>query len=223
MTKYGIKRVLITGATGMVGGFVLKQLLIDPSVEEVISIGRRKSGVTDEKLTEIIHSDFLKFSPVKDKLKGIDVCIYCLGVYQPHVSKEQFFEVTCDYQKALTDVLEKSSTDLTFVLFGAQGADPSGKSKVTFAKGKGRAEKQLMKTVFPKKYIFRPGYIHPTGERKPGGFVHTLLSPLAKAIYKFFPSMGIDDRDLARAMVDTGLTGTREPDTYENKDIREMI
>lgn len=223
MTKYGINRVLITGATGMVGGFVLKQLLTDPSVEEVISIGRRETGIKDDKLREIIHPDFLSFSGIEDQLTGIDVCIYCLGVYQPHVSKEKFFEITCNYQKALTDVLEKTSPDLTFVLFSAQGADPVGNSKVTFARGKGQAEKQLSETVFPKKYIFRPGYIHPTGKKRPEGFMYKIMLPLAALLYKFFPSMGIDDRDLARAMVKTGLEGTKEPATYENKQIRYMM
>lgn len=223
MTKFGIKRVLLTGATGMVGGFVLKELLVDNSVEEIVSIGRKETGIKNEKLKEIIHPDFLSFSGIKDELKGIDVCIYCLGVYQPHVTKEQFFRITCDYQKALTDVLEETSPGLTFVLFGAQGADPTEKSRVTFAKGKGTAERLLMETVFPRKYIFRPGYIHPTGGKKPGGFVHTLLSPLSRLVYKIYPPIGIDDRALARAMARTGLDGIIEPAVFENKEIRKMV
>lgn len=219
------KTILILGATGMVGSFVLKELLNDRSVSKIISIGRRKTGIESEKLVEILHTNFLDFSDLKKDLKGIDVCFYCIGVYQNMVSKKDFYKITCDYQKALTDVLEETSPNLTFVLFSASGADVSEKSRVTFSRAKGTAENLLKKTVFPKKYIFRPGYIHPTGDKKPSGMIYTLLLPLAGMVFKLFPNFGIEDKDLAFAMVSVGLDESLWSNTsaLENRDIKKLV
>lgn len=214
------KKALLTGATGMVGSQVLSLLLGDPSVGKVLSVGRRKTGRQDPKLQEVVHSDFLDFSGLMAELIGIDVCFYCLGVYQGQVSKEAFYEITCDYQKALTDVLEEASPEATFVLFGASGADTAGKSWATFAKAKGRAENLLNGTAFPRKYLFRPGYIHPTGERQPAGWSYKLMVPLAGGLMTLFPNIGITDFALAKAMVATGLNGDLPSTVFSNQMIK---
>jgi len=216
------KTVLMTGATGMVGGQVLDLLLDHPEVGKVVSIGRRGAGVTHPKLREIVHADFLDLSPLEAKLAGIDVCFHCLGVYQGQVSKDAFFEITCDYQKALTDTLAKASPEATFVLFGAQGADPSEKSPALFARAKGRAETLLHAAGFPKTYIFRPGYIQPTGPRRPSGLAYTVLLPVATALFKVFPGIGVSDRQLALAMVRTGLEAEAPAGTFANPEIRRI-
>ncbi len=217
------KTILLTGATGMVGYWVLKEVLNNDAVTKVISIGRRKSGVEHKKLTEVLHDNFLDFSPLKEQLAGIDLCIYCIGVYQGQVPKDKFFEITCDYQKALTDVLQTSSPQLTFVLFGASGADPTEKSRALFAKAKGRAEALLNATSFPKKYIFRPGYIHPTGTKKPSGMAYKIVSPIGGGLLKLFPGMGILDRELARVMVQVGLVGEEPSRIFSNVEMKEIL
>lgn len=214
------KTVLLTGATGMVGGQVLRQLLERPDVGTVISVGRRETGVRHGKLREIVHADFGDFSSLRPALSGIDVCFHCLGVYQGQVSKQAFEAITCDYQKALTDVLAEASPQATFVLFGASGADPSEKSGATFARFKGRAEALLQATGFPRKYIFRPGYIHPTGTRKPAGLAYSLTRPLLTVLFGLFPAIGIADRDLAKAMVMTGMAARDESRVFDNRAIR---
>lgn len=216
------KTVLLTGATGMVGGQVLDLLLEHPDVERVVAIGRRKTSVSDAKLREIVHADFLDLSAVKADLAGVDVCFHCLGVYQGQVPNEAFFEITCDYQQALTDTLAAASPQATFVLFGASGADPSEQSRAWFALAKGRAENLLNETGFPKKYIFRPGYIHPTGARRPAGLLYTLLLPVAGALFKVFPPIGIRDRDLARAMISVGIAATRDSQVFSHRVIRQI-
>jgi len=105
----------------MVGQRVLSLLLESSNVDSILYIGRRKTGVEHSILTELILSEFLNIAELKDELVGIDACIHCLGVYQ----------------KALTNVLEETSPNLTFCLFGAAGADPSEESSITFAKAKG--------------------------------------------------------------------------------------
>ena len=217
------KTVLITGATGMVGSQVLDLLLADPGVDRIVSISRRRTGVHQTKLDEIVHADFLDFGGLEAEMTGLDLCIYCLGVYQGQVPKDAFFEITCDYQKALTDVLGRVSPDATFVLFGAQGADPTEASRATFARAKGRAENLLTETGFPKKYILRPGYIHPTGSKTPVGVLYRLLSRIGGPLLRFFPNLGITDRDLARALVSVGMTGDGSTRVLENRDIRDVV
>lgn len=215
--------VLITGATGMVGQHTLTFLLQDSNVTSVLSIGRRKTGIEHPKLSEVILGDFLKITELKDQLSNLDACIHCLGVYQNQVSKEDFFKITCDYQKALTDVLEQTSPDLTFCLFGATGADPTEKSSVTFAKAKGRAENLLAETSFPKKYVFRAGYIKPTGTRQPSGWMYKIAIPLSNVAFRLFPKMGITDADLAKAMVYLAVNPNLESQVFENSEIKKVL
>ncbi|MGY0399903.1 MAG: NAD-dependent epimerase/dehydratase family protein [Ostreibacterium sp.] len=217
------KTVLITGSTGMVGSLVLKNLLENSAIDTIISIGRRRTGIEHKKLQEIVHTDFLDFSNLSAKLTNLDACFYCLGVYQNQVSKVHFLEITCDYQKALTDILQQSSPQLTFALFSASGADPTEKSRTLFAKGKGKAENLLNTTIFPEKYIFRPGYIHPTGNKKPSGLMYKMLLPVAAGLFKLFPSIGITDRDLAHIMVTLSLAAEHPSQVFSNLYMKQLI
>lgn len=216
-------KILITGATGMVGQHVLSQLLEHTEVCSVLSIGRSLTGIDHAKLTETELSDFLNINQLKHQLSDLDACIHCLGVYQNQVSKEDFYTITCDYQKALTEVLEETSPNLTFCLFGAKGSDPSGKSSITFAQAKGRAENLLNMTSFPKKYIFRPGYIKPTGNRQPAGWMYRLAIPISNVGFKLFPTIGISDADLAQAMVNLALKPKLTSQVFENSEIKELL
>ncbi|MDA0228635.1 MAG: NAD-dependent epimerase/dehydratase family protein [Proteobacteria bacterium] len=214
-------KVLLTGASGMVGRQVLAHLLAHPAVGEIVSIGRRQSGISDGKLREILHTDFLDLAPLASEFANIDVCFHCLAVYQSQVSKKAYFEITCDYQQALTDALSAASPAATFVLFGAQGARTDGKG-MPFARVKGQAESLLQATSFPRKYIFRPGHIQPTGKRKPPGWIYRLLVlPIMTKKFAKKPAIGITDSDLAKAMVKVGLAATDESEIFSNQMIRE--
>lgn len=215
------KTALITGATGMVGSKALRALLESEQISRVISISRNKTGIKNEKLEEIIRENFLDFSDLEEELKGVDICVYCLAVYQNQVSKDKYEEITCDYQKALTDVLEKSNPDATFVLFGAAGADPGGKSRMTFAKVKGQAENLLLETKFPVKHIFRPGFIYPTSKRRPPGILNNVILPVMRLMFKLFPSTGVYDYELGKALAQVAING-HEKIILENNDIRKL-
>ncbi|MEM6631159.1 MAG: NAD-dependent epimerase/dehydratase family protein [Bacteroidota bacterium] len=217
-----MKKALLTGATGMVGSQVLAVLMEEPSVASILSIGRRKTGRSHPKLREIVHDDFLNYTAVEEKLKDLDICIYCLATYQNQVSKEQYVEITCDYQKALTDVLEKVNPGITFVLFGAAGADPSEKSRISFARIKGRAETLLHQTPLTRKYIFRPGYIHPIGEIKPPGIMASVSRTIGGVVLQIAPALGLTNRELAEAMVKVSLDYPEHTKTFENKEIKAL-
>jgi uncharacterized protein YbjT (DUF2867 family) len=208
-------RVCLLGATGMVGSEVLTQCLNDDRVASILVIGRRSVGVQHDKITEIELENFLDFSSVEDKLADINVCIYCLGVYQAQVSKQQFWEITVDYLNALIKTLVKINYEVRFCLFSAQGASPSGKSPIRFAKAKGRAENILMASRLSEKYIFRPGFIMPGPERKSPSLGERLFRP----IYRLFPVFGIDAPDLATVMLKVGINGDQKT-IFENRDLR---
>ena len=207
-------KALILGATGMVGSQVLKHSLNNDAISGVISVGRRTTGVSHAKLKEIEHNDFLDFSTLSDELKQIDICFFCLGVYQTKVSKKKFWEITVDYQDALVRELEKTGSEITFCLFGAQGADPKERSPILFAKAKGRAERKLMESQLAKKYIFRPGFINPDKDSRSDIWVK-----LFQPIYWFLPFIGVDASELGQVMVSVGLNGN-EKTVLENRDIR---
>ena len=220
--KQTAAKVLLTGATGMVGSQVLQHLLASPAVDEIVSIGRRQTGQGNGKLREILHTDFLDLPPLATDLANIDACFHCLAVYQSQVSKKAYFQITCGYQQALTDALSAASPEATFVLFGAQGAKPDGKG-MPFARVKGEAENLLEATNFPRKYIFRPGHIQPTGKRKPPGMIYRLVAlPIMAKKFAKNPDIGVSDSDLAKAMVTVGLAATEESKIFSNEMIREI-
>jgi uncharacterized protein YbjT (DUF2867 family) len=209
-------KALILGATGMVGSEVLKACLASDQITNVLSIGRRKSGISHSKLKEMRHDNFLNFSSIQDVFIDVDVVYYCLGVYQNQVSKEEFWKITVDYQEALIRSLEKSAKEITFCLFSAQGADPKERMPILFAKAKGRAERKLIESRLAKKYIFRPGFINPDNGARSDIWVKLFLP-----IYRILPFIGIDASELGRAMVSVGLRGCDHP-ILENKDIKKV-
>ncbi len=210
-------KTLLTGATGMVGGEVLRYCLADDRITSVLSVGRRRSGLNDPKLIELEHDNFHDFSDIEDQFREAELCLYCIGVYQNAVPADKFWEVTCDYQAAFVASLERVAPGITFCLFGAQGADPSEKSWFRFAKAKGRAEKMLFDSKLARKYVFRPGFINPVRDI-PGQSSYKYMRP----IYRLFPGLGIDADKLAKVMVDTGITGA-DQHVFENGEMRGLV
>ena len=141
--------------------------------------------------------------------------LYCLGVYQAHVSKERFWEVTVDYLKALIDAFERANKDVRFCLFSAHGASTSEKSPIRFAKAKGRAENLLMASDLAEKFIFRPGYILPGPKNKNT----TLSARLIEPIFALIPAIGIAAPELARVMVGVAMN-RHDLTVFENRDLR---
>ena len=202
----------------MVGIEVLHQCLADQSVTNVVVIGRRPSRITHEKLLEIKHENFLDFADIEPVLSDADICFYCLGVYQNRVSRDKFWEVTVGYLEALLRSLGQVNTGIVFSLFSTQGADTEENSWFLFGNAKGRAEKRLTESNLRTKYIFRPGFINPGIKSGMSGISLWLL----QLIYKIFPFIGIDAKDLAKAMVHVSLL-SHQATVFENRDIRKII
>ncbi len=213
-----LKNILIVGATGMIGGLILKKALQNENVEKVISISRKVSGIRDIKLIEIIHDNYLDYTQVESNFSDITIAFFCIGVYTGLVSREKFREITVDYAKAFADTLKKNSSDASLVFLSGMGADRSEKSKMIFAIDKGIAENYLLSKGFKNLYIFRPGYIYPVVPRIEPNILYKIYRFLYPILNILLPSTSITSEQLAGAMLAVGINGCDHV-TLENKDI----
>jgi len=221
----GQKRLVIVGATGMVGGYALRYALENPSAASVTSIGRRKLGISHPKLKEVVHRDFADCSALADTLSGQDAAIFCLGTYTGSVSDAELRTITVNYTVEFARVLRLSSPDAAFSFLSGNGADPTGRSRLAFARYKGEAETALLAAGFPRVYLFRPAYIYPVEPRKEPNFSYRLMRAIYPAFRVLFPNQVIQADELAEAMVDVVVRGAAERRTLvlENRDIRAMV
>jgi uncharacterized protein YbjT (DUF2867 family) len=208
----------------MVGEYALRYALENPAVGRATSIGRRKPGISHPKLTDVLHRDFADCSALAETLSGQDAAVFCLGAYTGAVSDAQLRTITVDYPIEFARVLRCSSPDAVFSLLSGSGADPTGRSRMPFARYKGEAENALLASGFAHVYLFRPAYIYPVEPRKEPNFKYRLLRAIYPAFRLLFPNQVIRADDLARAMVDVTVRQTAEQrgPIFENRDIRAM-
>jgi uncharacterized protein YbjT (DUF2867 family) len=220
-----MKRLVIVGATGMVGGCALRYALDQPEVEHVTSVGRRKIGISHFKLSEVLHPDFTDCTALEGTLTGQDGVVFCLGTYTGAVADAQLRKITVDYTVEFARVLQGSSPDAAFSFLSGNGADPTGRSRMAFARYKGEAEKAVIAAGFPRVYIFRPAYIYPVEPRTEPNLSYRVLRWIYPAFRVAFPALVIRSDDLSRAMVDVVVhrTGERQSVVFENRDIQALV
>jgi uncharacterized protein YbjT (DUF2867 family) len=219
-----MRRLVIVGATGMVGGYALRYALEHATVDRVTVIGRKTLGISHPKLTEVVHRDFGDCSALAVALSNQDAAVFCLGAYTGSVSDAELRTITASYPIEFARVLRTSSPAAAFSFLSGSGADPTGRSRMAFARYKGEAEKALLAAGFPGVYIFRPAYIYPVEPRKEPNFTYRLLRAIYPVFQVLFPNQVIRADDLARAMVDVVVRVAQEPQSlvFENRDIRAM-
>src|SRR5208283_5315358 len=154
-------RVVLFGASGMVGQGVLRECLLDPEVTNVFSIVRSGTGQQHAKLREIVHQNFLDYSSIESELSGLDACFFCLGVSSAGMSEENYRRVTYDFTLAAARTLAKLNPNLTFIYVSGMGTDSSEHGRVMWARVKGQTENALLRLPFKAAYMLRPAYIQP--------------------------------------------------------------
>jgi len=221
----GQKNLVIVGASGMVGGYALRYALDHPAVGHATTIGRRKIGISHPKLQDVLHPDFADCSALTEVLSNQHAAVFCLGAYTGAVPDTELRTITVDYTIKFARVLRGSSPDAAFAFLSGSGADPTGRSRMSFARYKGEAENALLAAGFPHVYVFRPAYIYPVEPRREPNFSYRLLRAIYPAFRVVFPNQVIPADDLARAMVDVAVRGTdqRPGPVYENRDIRAIV
>jgi uncharacterized protein YbjT (DUF2867 family) len=189
----------------------------------VVSVNRKDLGIAHPKRTEVLHPDFAECSALAETLSGQDAAVFCLGTYTGVVSDPELRKVTVAYAVEFARVLRASSPEATFTFLSGNGADPTGRSRIAFARYKGAAEKVLLEAGFPHVYILRPAYIYPVTPRKEP----TLSYRLFRVLYPAFRLFGLAVRsdDLGRVMVDVSVQEAKEPPNLilENRDILSMV
>jgi uncharacterized protein YbjT (DUF2867 family) len=221
----GQKRLVIVGATGMVGRYALRYALDNSTVRSVTSIGRRKLDISHPKLNQVMHANFADCSALAEALSGQDAAIYCLGAYTGAVSDAELRAITVDYTIEFARVLRISSPEAAFSFLSGSGADPTGRSQMAFARYKGEAENALLAAGFLRVYIFRPAYIYPVEQRKEPTFSYRIMRAIYPAFRVLFPNQAIRADDLAQGMVHGVVQKTAAPEStiFENRDIRAMV
>ena len=152
-------KIIIYGATGMVGQGVLRECLLDPRVDGVLSVARRPGGQQHPKLKELVRPDLTDYSGVEDQLAGYDACFFTLGVSSAGMSEPDYTKVTYDLTMAAAKAIARASPNLTFIYVSGQGTDSSEKGGSMWARVKGKTENDLIKMSFKGAYMFRPGAI----------------------------------------------------------------
>jgi uncharacterized protein YbjT (DUF2867 family) len=214
--------VVLFGATGMVGQGVLRECLLDPGVQTVLSVGRSITGQQHPKLHELVHHDFLNFSAIEEKLSGFDACFFCLGVTSVGMTEERYRRTTYDITIAAAKTLARLNPGMTFIYVSGMGTDSSERGRAMWARVKGETENALLRLPFKAAYMFRPAAIVPLhGIRSKTAIYrafYALLAPLLPAMKKFLPKYVTTTEQVGLAMLKIARQGGPKP-VLENSDI----
>ncbi|MFZ1866155.1 MAG: NAD(P)H-binding protein [Polyangiales bacterium] len=218
-------KVIVYGATGMVGQGVLRECLRDPEVEQVLVVGRTPSGVEDPKLREIVRADLFDYVDIEDELRGYDACFFCLGVSAAGMSEEQYTRITYDLTMAVAETLARLNPHMTFIYVSGAGTDSTEKGRSMWARVKGRTENDLLKLPFKAAFMFRPALIQPlhgikskTKAYRVGYAIGAPLFPVLKALS---PRWVTTTEEVGLAMLSVAKNGHSTP-ILENEDIRAL-
>jgi uncharacterized protein YbjT (DUF2867 family) len=215
-------KVILFGGSGMVGQGVLRECLIDPGVESVLSVGRSRLGVQHPKLREVLHKDFTDYTAIEPQLAGYDACFFCLGVSSIGMDAERYRHLTYDITMAAAKTLVRQSPGMVFTYVTGRGTDSTEQGTLMWARVKGKTENDLLKLPFKSAYMFRPAGIQPLhGVRSKTGWinaVYAVTAPLLAYMARAKPDYMTTSEKLGRAMISVVRNGYPKP-ILESADI----
>lgn len=218
-------KVLIFGATGMIGQGVLRECLLDSRVTQVLVVGRRPIGQTHPKLREVLHQDYLDFSTIEADLSGLDACFFCLGVSSAGLTEDAYRHVTYDMTLVAAGTLSRLNPGMTFSYVSGAGTDSTEHGRVMWARVKGATENALLRLPFKAVYLFRPGVIQPLhgiqSSTKLYRVLYRVLGPFFPILKALFPDSLTTTEQLGRAMLHAGLEGAPKA-VLETRDINRL-
>jgi len=198
-------RVVLFGATGMVGASALIECLADPRVESVLVVRRTPSGVSLPKVTEIVHSDFFDFRPIQARFADCDACFFCLGVSAVGMSEEDYHRLTYDLTLAAARSMLAANAKLTFCYVSGAGTDSTERGHTMWAQVKGKTENALLRLPFKAVYLFRPGAIQPLHGIRSRTLLYRLLyvplTPLLALLRLLLPNQMLTTESIGQAML----------------------
>jgi len=195
----------------MVGQGVLRECLLDPEIDAVLTVGRSATGVKNPKLREIVHANMFDYSEIQAELRGFDACFFCLGVSSAGMPAAEYERLTYGLTMAAAKTLCRLNPDMTFIYVSGAGTDSSEKGRVMWARVKGKTENELLRLPFKAAYMFRPAFIQPMhGERSKTGLYRAAISafkPFFPLLRRLFPNYVTTTEEIGRAMIRVAQRG----------------
>ena len=217
-------KIILTGATGMVGKGVLLECMDAPEIEQVLLVSRRTAGINHPKVREILVQDFFDLSAIEEDFKGYDACFFCLGITSIGETEASYRRITYDLSLNFARSFIKYNENSIFCYVSGTGTDSSEKGKIMWARIKGKTENALLKMPFKKAYMFRPGYIQPQkgikSKTKWVQAMYTLFWPVY-SILKHFPGTATNTTNMGLAMINS-LTADYPKQVLGNKEINKL-
>lgn len=217
--------IILFGATGMVGQGVLRECLLDPDVQQILSIVRSATGQQHAKLRELVHTDFFDYSAIESELTGYDACFFCLGITSAGMMGRQYHHVTYDLTLEAAATVARLNPGMTFIYVSGAGTDSTESSRTMWARVKGKTENALLNLPFRAAYMFRPGIIQPlhgiTSKTRSYRIFYTLGKPLLPVLRAFFPRHITTTEQMGRAMLQVAKHGYPTP-ILESRDINTL-
>jgi uncharacterized protein YbjT (DUF2867 family) len=218
-------KIILFGATGMVGQGALRECLLDPQVEAVLSVGRSRTGQQHPKLEELVLPDLFDLGASANTLQGFDATLFCLGVTSAGMSEAEYRRVTHDLTIAVAQVLLRLNPNMTFIFVSGAGTDSAEKSRTMWARVKGATENALLRMPFKAAYMFRPGAIRPLhGIRSKTAayrISYLLMAPVLPLLQRLLPALITTTEQLGRAMLHAARSGAPKR-ILETRDINEL-
>jgi len=218
-------KVILFGATGMVGQGVLRECLRDPDVERVLAVGRSPTGQRDAKLVELAIDNFVDYGAIEPQLTGYDACFFCLGVSSIGMDEARYRHLTYDITLAAATTLARLNPGMVFTYVTGRGTDSSEQGSLMWARVKGKTENDLLKLPFKAAYMFRPAGIQPLhGVRSKTGWVQAIYvaaGPLLSFLVRVAPSYMTTSEQIGRAMLKVARDGYPKP-VLESEDINRV-
>ena len=216
-------KVIITGSTGMVGKAVLLECIDDTRVEEILLINRKPLGITNPKVKEVIHKDFMDFTAIQDQLNGYDLCCHCMGVSSAGMNEEQYSKLTFDISEALANTLYSTNPNMVFNYVTGTGTDSTEKGSNIWARVKGKTENMILQMGFKDAYMFRPGIILPEKGIESKTSLYNIFYVIARPLFPLLKKIKsvTTTTNIGKAMINT-YYHPQALKHLEGKDIKDM-
>jgi uncharacterized protein YbjT (DUF2867 family) len=218
-------KVILFGATGMVGQGSLRECLLDPGVETILAVGRSPTGQRNAKLREIQHNNFFDYSAIESELGGFDACFFCLGVSSVGMSEASYRHLTYDLTLAAATALSRLNPGMVFIYVTGQGTDSTEQGWLMWARVKGKTENDLRKLPFKAAYMFRPAAIQPLhGIRSKTAWyqtIYVMAAPVLTLLHRVAPKYVTTTEQLGRAMIKVARSGYPRA-VLESEDINRL-
>lgn len=218
-------KIILFGASGMIGQGVLRECLGDPRVECVLAIVRQPLGRSHPKLRELVHRDFQDYASITGELSGYDACLFCLGVSSAGMKEAEYQKVTYGLTLAAAETLARLDPAMTFLYVSGQSTDETELGRLMWARVKGATENALLRLPFRAVYLFRPGFIQPLhgirSRTRLYRIVYALARPLMPLLKRLAPESITTTEQLGRAMLRVALEGYERP-RLEMRDINRL-